>query len=136
LERNNPKDQDLKNLKRKYKKLKCWGLLASLDLRGCNPEYIRRPRKIKELIVGLCEFIKMKRYGEPMIKRFGSGNLLGYSAIQFIETSSVTLHFDEMKNRAFVEVFSCKYFEPKRVQQFCQKFLGARSSKLRYFLRH
>ncbi len=84
LKRNNSKELSLKNLEQKYKKLKCWGLLASLDLRGCNPKYIRQPRKIRELIVGLCAFIKMKRFGEPMIKKFGNGDLFGYSAVQFI----------------------------------------------------
>ncbi len=136
LKRNNSKESDLKNLKEKYKKLKCWGLLASLDLRSCNPTYIRQPEKIKELIIGLCSAIKMKRFGEPMIKKFGNGDLLGYSAIQFIETSSLTFHFDETENRAFIEIFSCKFFEPQKAAGFCRKFLGAKKSRLRYYLRY
>ena len=136
MEKNNLKGSGLKNLKEKYKKLKCWGLLASLDLRGCNPQYIRQPRKIKELIVGLCAFIKMKRFGDPMIKKFGNGDLFGFSAIQFIETSSITLHFDETQNRAFIEIFSCKFFEPGMAAGFCRKFLGAKKLKLRYHLRY
>jgi len=132
----NRTNSGLKNLKEKYKKLKCWGLLASLDLRGCNPKYIRQPRKIKELIVGLCAFIKMKRFGEPMIKKFGNGDLFGYSAVQFIETSSITLHFDETQNRAFIEIFSCKFFDPQKAANFCRKFLEAKKSKLRYYLRY
>jgi len=136
LERNNSKESGLKNLKEKYKKLKCWGLLASLDLRGCSPEHIRRPKKIRELIIGLCAFIKMKRFGEPMIKKFGNGDLFGYSAVQFIETSSITLHFDETQNRAFIEIFSCKFFSPQKAANFCRKFLGAGRTKLRYYLRY
>ena len=136
LKRNNSKESDLKNLEQKYKKLKCWGLLASLDLRGCNPEYIRQPEKIKELIVGLCSAIKMKRFGKPMIKKFGNGDLFGYSAIQFIETSSLTFHFDETENRAFIEIFSCKFFDPYMAADFCRKFLSAKRSKLRYHLRY
>ena len=136
MERKNSKKFGLRNLKQKYDKLKCWGILASVDLYGCKPEYIRRPEKIRELITGLCSTIKMKRVGRPVIKRFGDGDLLGYSALQFIETSSITLHFDETKNRAFVEIFSCKYFEPELARQFCQRFLEAKKSKLRYYLRH
>lgn len=78
----------------------------------------------------------MKRFGEPMIKKFGAGDLLGYSALQFIETSSITLHFDETENRAFIEVFSCKFFDPDMAAEFCRKFLGAKKSKLRYYLRY
>ncbi len=111
-------------------------MLASFDLYGCRPEYIRRPEKIREFIFKLCSAIKMKRFGEPLIKKFGAGDLLGYSALQFIETSSITLHFDETKNRAFIEIFSCKFFDPDKAQRFCQKFLGAKKSKLRHYLRH
>jgi len=98
--------------------------------------YIQKPKKIKEFIIDLCVAIKMKRYGPPMIKRFGEGDLLGHSALQFIETSSITLHFDDTKSRAFIEIFSCKFFDPERARRFCQKFLEAKKSKLRYFLRH
>ncbi|MDP2932561.1 MAG: S-adenosylmethionine decarboxylase [bacterium] len=132
----NRTNSGLKNLKQKYKKLKCWGILVSIDLYKCKPEFIRQPKKIKEFIFKLCSAIKMKRYGAPMIKKFGEGDLLGHSALQFIETSSITLHFDETKDRAFIEIFSCKYFEPEGARQFCQKFLGSKKSKLRYYLRH
>lgn len=111
-------------------------MLASLDLHDCRPEYIRDPKKIKEFIIKLCSSIKMKRYGDPMIQKFGEGDLLGYSALQFIETSSITIHFDEVKDRAFIEIFSCKFFDPQKAQRFCQKFLGAKESRLRYYLRY
>jgi len=78
----------------------------------------------------------MTRYGKAMIKRFGEGTLEGYSALQFIETSSVTMHFDEVKNRAFIEIFSCKFFNPKRAEVFCRKFLQAKRSRLKHFLRY
>lgn len=77
----------------------------------------------------------MKRFGEPMIKKFGAGDLLGYSALQFIETSSITLHFDETENRAFIEIFSCKFFDPEKAKIFCHKFLEAKKSKIRHYLR-
>lgn len=111
-------------------------MLASIDLHGCKPEYIRQPKKIKEFIVKLCSSIKMKRYGPALIKKFGQGGLLGYSALQFIETSSITIHFDEMEDRAFVEIFSCKYFDANKAELFCKKFLQAKKSKMRHFFRY
>lgn len=71
-----------------------------------------------------------------MIKRFGQDDLLGYSALQFIETSSITMHFDDTKARAFIEIFSCKYFDVKMAERFCKNFLKAKKSKAKYFLRH
>ena len=120
----------------KYRRLKCWGMLASLDIYGCAPSRIRDPKKIREFIFGLCAHIDMKRYGEPMIKRFGEGELEGYSALQFIHTSSITVHFDETRNRAFIEIFSCKFFDPKKAEQFCKSFLKAKKSKLKHFFRY
>jgi pimeloyl-ACP methyl ester carboxylesterase len=53
--------------------------------------------------------------GEPawpvfLAKRFGAGKLEGWSAMQFIETSSITIHADELSNRCFIDVFSCRPF--------------------------
>lgn len=79
--------------------------------------------------------IDMKRFGEPKIQRFGDGPLEGYSAFQFIETSSITIHFDEIENRAFIDVFSCKDFDENIVEEFSKKFFNAKKSKMKYFLR-
>jgi hypothetical protein len=33
--------------------------------------------------------------------------------MQFIETSSITIHADEVCRRCFVDIFSCRRFEPE-----------------------
>jgi hypothetical protein len=38
--------------------------------------------------------------------------LEGPSAMQFIETSSITIHADETAGRCFIDVFSCREFDP------------------------
>ncbi|HEY4483398.1 MAG TPA: S-adenosylmethionine decarboxylase [Candidatus Paceibacterota bacterium] len=136
MEKNSRRKTKQSNLKKEYADRKCWGLLASLDLYECAPDKIRKPKEIEKFIVALCTKIKMKRYGKAQIKKFGEGDLYGYSALQFIETSSVTMHFDEGEDRAFIEIFSCKFFEPKEALVFCQKYLGAKTGKLRYYLRY
>lgn len=125
----------MNKLQTEYEENQCWGMVASIDLYDCHPQFIKDPEKIRTLIEGLCEEIKMKRFGEPMIQRFAEGPLEGYSAFQFIETSSVTMHFDEGKNRAFIDVFSCKFFEPETAEKFCQNFLEAQSAKTLHFFR-
>lgn len=109
--------------------------MASIDCYGCNSEYIKDKVKIKEFIAELCDHIKMVRYGEPLIERFAEGPLEGCSAMQFIETSSVTMHFDELEDRAFIDVFSCAFFDPEEARKFCEKFLEAKSSKELHFFR-
>lgn len=68
----------------------------------------------------------MQAHGPCHIKRFGEGCLEGYSAMQFIKTSSITVHLDEVGNRAFVDVFTCKDFNPDLVKRFSKEFFCAR----------
>jgi S-adenosylmethionine/arginine decarboxylase-like enzyme len=126
----------MSDLKQEYEDHQCWGMVASIDLYECNREAITTPDQIKNLIEELCNTIKMVRFGPPLIQRFAEGELEGYSAMQFIETSSITMHFDEVKNRAFIDVFSCKFFEPQVAEECCQKILGATRAKTTYYFRY
>lgn len=121
--------------KGEYDSRQSWGLLATINLYECDIQLIKNPREIKKFIIELCEMIKMKRHGEPLIERFAEGPLEGYSAMQFIETSSITMHFDEEKNRAFVDIFSCKYFNAETALNFCKKFFKAKNCKVQTIIR-
>ena len=113
-----------------------WGKLDSINLYGCDHEMIKDKEKIKEYLVQLCKLIKMKRSGEPIIKEFGEGTLEGYSAIQFIETSSITIHFDDkIADRAFIDIFSCKDFDTKVTKKFSKEFFRAKRAKAKVLLR-
>ncbi|MEK7610632.1 MAG: S-adenosylmethionine decarboxylase [Patescibacteria group bacterium] len=124
------------SLKEEYDEHQCWGMVASIDLYGCDPQLISNPASIQQLIDGLCASIDMKKFGQSLIQRFAEGTLEGYSAMQFIETSSITMHFDETKNRAFIDVFSCKFFAPTMAENFTKKFLKATDSKVTHYFRH
>ena len=104
-----------------------WGRSASIDLHGCDPDLIKNPVAIRRFVRELCALIGMKRQGPTRVERFGSGDLRGYSMMQFIETSSVIAHFDEFGKRAFIDIFSCKTFPPKKAAQFCKKFFKAKN---------
>ena len=111
-----------------------WGKIAIINLYGCN-EYIKNPDKIKEFFKKIMNEINMEPHGPVYIDRFGDGDLEGYSAKQFIKTSSITSHFDETQNRAFIDIFSCKDFDGKRAKSFCKDFFKAKKSKMRIFTR-
>ena len=89
-----------------------WGLLAALDLHGCDRAPLADPDAIRRFVAILIDTIGMRAHGALMIERFGDGELEGWSAMQFIETSSITLHADEVGGRCFVDVFSCRPFDP------------------------
>jgi len=109
-----------------------WGLLASLDLFGCNAR-ISDGNAIKQYIVDLCDnVIHMKRYGPCHLELFGEAGtpLAGYSAFQFIETSCVSGHFSDSDHSAYIDVFSCADFEPEAVKKFTMEYFGARDCKM------
>ena len=105
-----------------------WGLLTSLDLYECNPETIRSAEKIKQYVVELCDLIKMRRFGECQVVHFGEDERVkGYSMIQLIETSLISGHFANSTNAAYIDIFSCKPYEPDAAVHFSQKFFEAES---------
>jgi len=119
-------------MNRKINSQSFWGLSAIIDLNNCDRSIITSPEKIKEYIMTLCSVIDMKPYGPTMIDKFGADSLEGYSAMQFIETSSIVLHCDDKKgSRVFIDIFSCKSFDAMIAANFSFKFFGADSIKLK-----
>lgn len=110
----------------KYNKENQWGLQTSIDLRGCDPQKIASGEYITKFSIDLCDYIDMKRFGEPIVVRFGADpRVQGYSLAQLIETSLISGHFAEDTNRAFIDVFSCKEYPPKKVAEYCKEYFGA-----------
>ena len=77
----------------------------------------------------------MKPYGKAQIKRFGKDTLEGYTIIQPIETSCITCHFDEVDNRAFIDIFSCKEYNNKLAVEFCKNYFKAEITQARFLNR-
>ncbi len=120
-----------------YEAAQAWGLLASINLYGCNKEKITTPAIFKEFLAALTKEIDMKAHGEPMIEKFAEGHLEGYSVLQFIETSSITIHFDDkIGDRAFIDIFSCKYFDADKAKAFCQNYFEAKDATCASMLRN
>ena len=88
-----------------------WGMLAAIDLHGCERSRLEDPGTLRRFVPRLIDAIGMRAHGPLMLDRFGDGELAGWSAMQFIETSSITVHADEVGGRCFVDVFSCRPFD-------------------------
>ena len=89
-----------------------WGMLAAIDLHGCERSRLENPDTLCRFVPSLIDAIGMRAHGPLALDRFGDGGLEGWSAMQFIETSSITVHADEVSGRCFVDVFSCRPFDP------------------------
>ena len=120
-----------------YTKNNCWGMTLSIDLHGCNHKIITNRRKIREFVIKVCKLIKVKRFGKCMIFDFGEKKKVnGFSMTQLIQTSLVSGHFVNENNRAYIDVFSCKYFNPHDVVKFCKNFFKAKRIKSHYTCRN
>lgn len=107
----------------------CWGKSVAVDLHGCSLKPLTNPGAIEAFVQKVIKKIGMVAHGPCYVERFGQGALEGYSALQFIETSSITVHCDEISLRCFVDVFSCKDFDHKIVETFAKEFFGATHTK-------
>ena len=86
-------------------------MLAAIDLHGCERSRLEDPATLRRFVPSLIDAIGMRAHGPLALDRFGDGELEGWSAMQFIETSSITVHTDEVSGRCFVDVFSCRLFD-------------------------
>ena len=99
-----------------------WGMSCSIDIKNCNPEKIRSAATLQDFVIQLCKLIDMTRFGDVQVVHFGSGNKEGFTLVQLIETSSITGHFSNDTNTAYLDIFSCKAFPPHVVGEFAQSF--------------
>jgi len=97
-----------------------WGWHLVLNLYDCSPEKIQSADVIYQFVVDLCELIQMRRFGEPTIVNFGDDpRVAGYSLVQLIETSNICAHFANESSAVYLDIFSCKKFDPEVAAQFC-----------------
>lgn len=102
-----------------------WGIASSIDVYGCDPQKIRQAEEIRRFVVELCDLIEMKRFGETIVVDFGEDERVsGYSMVQLIETSLISGHFANLTNTAYIDVFSCKPYDPEVVAEFARRFFG------------
>lgn len=110
--------------------LKAWGLHTTIDLYHCDPGHIRDAERIRMFAEELCKLIDMKRFGECQVVHFGDDErVAGYSMVQLIETSCITGHFSNQNNNAYIDIFSCKIYNPAQAIEFTKSFFLARDIK-------
>lgn len=123
----------------KYLKKGSFGMELVVDLTKCDLTKISSKEYIRSFVVKLCdETIEMKRFGKPLIPNFGHENKItsGFSLVQLIETSSVVAHFSDFKKTAYINIFSCKWFDTKKTAKFCKEWFGAKQMKSKVLMRN
>ncbi len=123
--------------KEEYAMKNPWGVLTSVDIYKSDPEIIRDAKKIEQFVYQLCDLIDMKRFGECQVVHFGKDKKVeGFSMTQLIETSLISGHFANALNRVYLDIFSCKFYEPRKIAEFATSYFKGDNYKIQIALRH
>lgn len=116
---------------------KIFGYELIMDLTGCDKGVISSKKKLWIYADELCRLIDMKKYGKTLLPYFGEKEpqTKGYSLVQLIETSSITGHFSEYWETAYINIFSCKPYDHKLAKKFTKEFFKAKAIKSRFIVR-
>ena len=119
-----------------FEKLGAWGLYCSVDIHNCDPDIIRDAEMIRQYAIQLCDLIDMKRFGETQVVHFGEDErVAGFSMVQLIETSMISGHFANLTNTAYIDIFSCKYYDPEVAARFSLSYFKGSDYTLNVALR-
>jgi S-adenosylmethionine/arginine decarboxylase-like enzyme len=114
---------------------KFWGYHAILDGAGCDLDKMTSYENIYNFAKQLVKDIDMVAYGEPQIVNFGSGNKAGYTLVQLIETSNICAHFANENQEMYLDVFSCKPFDERIVEDLVVQYFDAKSLRRAFIKR-
>lgn len=112
-----------------------WGYHLMLDCSACDEYAIRDYDTVYNFAKELVKNIDMIAYGEPQIVHFGSGNKEGFTLVQLIETSNICAHFCNGDRTLYLDVFSCKEFDQKKVIETVKKYFDAIKIRINYITR-
>jgi S-adenosylmethionine/arginine decarboxylase-like enzyme len=112
-----------------------WGHHLLLNARKCAPSTIRSKSLIEDFSHNLVKKIDMVAYGKPQVIMFGTGNKKGYTLVQLIETSNITGHFVEETDDMYLDVFSCKEFDPKTVEEIVAWYFAPKNIDTKFVSR-
>ena len=106
-----------------------YGMEVILDCYGCNRKLFYK-KHLKRYFKGLVEEIDMQA-----ADRYFFRESTGLCAIQFIETSNITVHCHNKLKRLYVNIFSCKEFDAYDAKIYTDDFFSPRRIDERTVLR-
>jgi len=117
------KPEELNDAPRKPNRKLHWGYHLLLDMSLCNKN-IDNENVVRAFLKELIRELKMTPIGDPLIAKVDGEDGRGLSAIQLITTSSITFHGDDEKMSVYLDIFSCKPYDPKQAMQTVIKYFN------------
>ena len=111
-----------------------YGVELVMDLKNCNNFKFNR-KNIDSYFSNLCNLINMQKcevhfwddVGVPPEQQQTEPHTKGTSAVCFILTSTIVIHTLDILNSVYVNIFSCKEFDPKVAEEFTRDWFEAGS---------
>lgn len=115
-----------------------WGETLTIDLGECDSDIIRDGNLIKEFMETLIKKIGMKQFGNVLLERFAlhDSKVAGYSAMVFLETSSITSHYAEESNSVYIDIFSCSNIPRREAIEYCIEYFKAKYMRSNFQIRY
>ena len=109
-----------------------YGMELVMDLHDCDPTKFTR-ENLTQYFIDLCLLLDMKRAdlhfwdyeGYPRQKEDAPPHLKGTTAVQFISTSNITVHTLDDLRRVYLNIFTCREFNPAHAIEFTVDYFSA-----------
>lgn len=119
-----------------------YGYSSIIDVVECDSANFTRER-IESFLVVLCDAIDMEREDlhfwdyedDPEGYAAAPAHLRGVSAVQFIKTSSIVIHSLDDLQTVFIDLFSCKQYDPEIVRRVVERHFAGRIRSSQTFVR-
>lgn len=115
-----------------------YGYELVVDLKNCDRSKFNR-KDLEEFCIQVCELTKMRRAdlhfwdcdNPEQYKLFEekAPHLCGTSLCQFIMTSNIIVHTIDPFNKCYINLFTCKPFEPSEALEFIKNYFSAEVSR-------
>ena len=113
-----------------------YGYELIIDINQCNTKKFNR-KEIESYFTRLCDLIKMQKcvvhfwddVGVPPEEQQTDPQTKGTSAVCFILTSTIVVHTLDLLGKVYVNIFSCKEFDPKAAEEFTREWFEGEISK-------
>lgn len=115
-----------------------WGYHLVLDCSGGNKQSVSNKKHIESFARELVVALDMKAWGRPIVAYFKHDTDItktGYTMVQLITTSSITAHFVDHDGSFYLDIFSCKLFDPDRVLELINRYFEPKRIKPMFFTR-
>ena len=113
---------------RRYAQTRSWGTHTMIDLHKCAYSIVRSTYDMNALMQRICSFIGVAQLGSPnmIYHQSGYGYTSGYTVMQHANGhTDIVVRVNEHNDSVFVDVFSCKAYDPHQLPNLTQDFFGA-----------